>query len=637
MKNYYNIITRKSNLVYLEVIMNRLLVLILLYTLIRFFFIAFNWEAFRTYYFYISINNILRISFLGLYFDLITIIFLNIPVILLYLIPFKIRSASIYLAFIDFLFVVINAVALFISIADVFYFSHAMVRSSAAMLGVLDGVFLMLYQYSIEYWYGLLIFIFCFYLLIVICKRIRVRNVKSENLTFQFAIFIIFISVFSSFAFSVSRSLPANVSASVTNTPFVIVNSFFNDALIFNNRKLPDLNYFSEEELNKRLDLKKNYYDSNRVSIKSNVFVIVLESFSKDYVGFLNPDSKRSYTPFLDSLSQNSLYFTNAYANGKFSNEGMAAIYSSIPSLMGSSFMTSGFYDNKILGLGSLLKDEGYNNYFFHGGLNGMYGINSFIKKAGFDNYYGMDEYGSKADYDGAWGVWDEKFFTYTAHEIENLKEPFLGSLYSISSHHPFRLPHDYVDSDFYEHPILKSVKYTDYSLRKFFSLIRDEDWFSNTLFVIVSDHTANVDFNFHYPRTSLDNYHIPLLFYKRGSSLNGEQEDFIQQIDIIPSIIDLLNLDISYFGFGESFLDKNRSGYVFQYREGIYQIADENYLVRYDGNQVIEYYNLKSVNDSTIYLNGDEQVVKLDVYVDQIKSIMQIFNYSMNNNSLVN
>ena len=64
-----------------------------------------------------------------------------------------------------------------------------------------------------------------------------------------------------------------------------------------------------------------------------------MESYSKEFVGFYNQGE--SYTPFLDSLIQQSLVFTNAYANGLKSIEALPAITASIPTLMNSPFITS--------------------------------------------------------------------------------------------------------------------------------------------------------------------------------------------------------------------------------------------------------------------------------------------------------
>jgi len=417
---------------YVEIILIRIAVLTLFYSVIRVIFLAFNWEAFRTYYFYVSSENILKIIFSGLHYDVITIAFLNFPFIVLYLLPVGIQRHSFYHFAPDFLFILLNALALFISIADIFYFSHAMVRSSGTVLSILDGIFLMLYHYSIEYWYRWLIFLLFLYLLIRICIKTQPDHPEKDTFIIQLLLFITFITFTTFVALTTFEPTSPNISHVVTNTPYVIINSIFNDPMFINRKKLSERTYFSEKELNRQVKLKKYYFDPNKESSTFNILVIVLESFSKDHVGFLNPDQQEedSYTPFLDSLSGHSLVFT--HANGKHSNEGISAIYASIPSFMPESFITSR-YNNKIFGVHELVKKHGYHSSFFHGGLNGIYGIDSFVKKAGYEKYFGKDEYGRNEDYDGAWGIWDDKFFMYTAKKLDQLEEPFVSSLYSVS------------------------------------------------------------------------------------------------------------------------------------------------------------------------------------------------------------
>ena len=147
-----------------------------------------------------------------------------------------------------------------------------------------------------------------------------------------------------------------------------------------------------------------------------------MESYSKEFVGFYNNGT--GYTPFLDSLMQNSLVFENAYANGLKSIEALPAITASIPTLMNNPFITSQYAQNNFVSLASLLNKEGYNTSLYHGGSRGTMGFYSFSKKAGFTDYFGMQEYNNSADFDGTWGIYDGPFMQYFYDGLNKKKEP---------------------------------------------------------------------------------------------------------------------------------------------------------------------------------------------------------------------
>ena len=176
----------------------------------------------------------------------------------------------------------------------------------------------------------------------------------------------------------------------ILNTPFSILHSF-------KNKGLKPYNYFNNEKLNK---IYSPIHSGNVEALnKKNIVILILESYSKEFVGFYN--NGNGYTPFLDSLMQYGLVFNNAYANGLKSIEALPAITASIPTLMNNPFITSQYAQNKFGSLASLLNKEGYNTSFYHGGNRGTMGFYSFSKKAGFTDYFGMEEYDNNFDFDG--------------------------------------------------------------------------------------------------------------------------------------------------------------------------------------------------------------------------------------------
>ena len=256
-----------------------------------------------------------------------------------------------------------------------------------------------------------------------------------------------------------------------------------------------------------------------------------------------------------------------------------------------------------------------------------------FAKAAGFDNYFGRTEYNNEKDYDGDWGIPDNKFFKYTGKEVGKMKKPFLSVLFSLSSHHPFQVPDEY-KKYFPEEgqPILKSVRYADFSLKKFFKSIEKESWFDSTLFVITADHTGPSADNYY--SNNAGGFEIPILFYKHNSSLKGIDAKTTQHIDIMPSILGYLNFDEEYFSLGENSLDSTAKGYAVNFINDVYQIFQDDYLLQFDGQKTISLYNYKT--DSLLQHNLIGKIPEKEKTMEtKLKAIIQTFNTGMIHNKM--
>jgi uncharacterized sulfatase len=243
---------------------------------------------------------------------------------------------------------------------------------------------------------------------------------------------------------------------------------------------------------------------------KKNVVVIILESFSKEFTK-LTPG--KSYTPFLDSLMDHSLTFTNAFSNGLHSSEGIPAVIAGIPSLMSEYFTTSVYSTNTITSMPSVLKKEGYVSEFFHGATDGSMSFDIFAKSAGYDRYFGRAEFNDERYYDGNWGIFDEPFFQFFARGLDTLQQPFFASIFSVTSHAPYPIPEKYKNRFVNDGlPIHPCIEYTDMAVRHFFDSVRNKEWFKNTLFVITPDHCSPMSSTSYYANGT-GRYQIPLIF----------------------------------------------------------------------------------------------------------------------------
>ncbi|GAB3896543.1 LTA synthase family protein [Larkinella knui] len=313
-----------------------------------------------------------------------------------------------------------------------------------------------------------------------------------------------------------------------------------------------------------------------------NVVIVILESFAKEYMGYGNP--YQGYTPFLDSLARQSVFFTNSFANGRESIMAVPAITASIPQLMDEPFITSTYQSNRFTGLGDILHRNGYQTHFFHAARNGSMGFEGFSQQAGFQQYYGLNEYPDslrKRDFDGNWGIFDEPYLQNVARQLNQSKQPFGAVLFTLSSHMPYTIPARHKNRfPKGKAEVHESVGYADYALRRFFETARQQPWFSQTLFVLTADHTqANTEPTYANP---LGAYRVPLLLFhadRRVVQALKQQTDtarICQHTDILPTVLHYLQLhEHPPLPFGQSVLTC-APGQAFQYANGRFRLVEE-------------------------------------------------------------
>ena len=328
------------------------------------------------------------------------------------------------------------------------------------------------------------------------------------------------------------------------------------------------------------------------VGSKRNIVILIVESFAAENMSFLNPELPESLTPFLDSLSREGLLCTNAFANGRKSIDAVPSILASMPSLI-TSFAVTPYATNDLNGLPDILKEMGYYCAFLHGAPNNSMGIRAVSHLCGVDNYYGKTEFGDDSKFDGAWGIWDEYFLPFAANTISTFKEPFCASIFTLSSHHPFKLPKEY-EGVFPQGAtdLQRVTPYTDMSLRKFFEQARKSDWYKNTIFVITPDHSTLTG---HAPKykTPIWSTSIPIIFYAPGFIKPGRYNAPVQQLDIMPTLLGLLNYNKPYFAFGRDLnRDSTLQPFVINYGTNQFQlIQGDTLLVRDNKSLVAAYY----------------------------------------------
>lgn len=363
-----------------------------------------------------------------------------------------------------------------------------------------------------------------------------------------------------------------------------------------------------------------------------NVVVLIVESLASEYVGSLN-DGK-GYTPFIDSLMAKSITFKQTFANGRRSIDAMPAIFGSIPAWRDQPFVTSPFNGNNIQALPRILKDFGYQSFFFHGAANGSMHFDTFSAMAGFENYVGESEYPNRSDFDGAWGIFDEPFLGFAADTLDKATHPFVAGIFTLSSHNPFPVPEKYrFRFPKGTLPIHESIGYADYAVSQFIAKASTMKWFQNTIFVITGDHTSLSD----QPKYDnvLGRYRVPIIIFDPSGGLPVVgREKIMTHVDIAPTVLDLLGVTpVIPQLFGWSVFDPGFIGRFIQEEYGHWFYLDNTALLHLGEASKVGIY---SPNDATMAneLKDEQHRLDADRQINSLKAARQYFNNGLIENN---
>ena len=622
----------------------RFTMMLLIYQLLRIGFYAYNVDQFP----HVTFSEMIRMMLGGLKFDLAALFYLNSLYILMMGIPLPFKYNASYQKVAKWVFIVTNSIGIGLNLIDYAYYPFTLKRTTGTVFSQFaneQNLFKLTTDFLIGYWYLLLEFVLIVWILIKLYDLIKIEYKRFTGLTFYAVHLVSLLLVAFLFVGGVrggwahsTRPITLSNAGDYVKSPEemnIVLNTPFSILKTLKAVTLKEKNYFPENELEAIYPVIHQPKDSAEFK-PLNVVFLIMESFGKEHIGFFNKEldagQYKGYTPFLDSLIEQSYTFTRSYANGRKSIDALPSIITGIPSIA-EPFVLSIYSGYKTTSIAKLLGEKGYETAFFHGAPNGSMGFSAYMQLAGIKNYFGKNEYNNDDDFDGIWGIWDEPFMQFMAKKIDTFKQPFFSSFFSLSSHHPFKVPKQYAGKfPKGQLPLHEPIGYADNALRQFFNTASKSEWYNNTLFVIVADHASMI----HFPEynTTPNFFSIPIIFYYPGGELKGLSDKLEQQIDIMPTVLNYLQYDKPYFAFGSDAFDPRRDNFLVNNIGGSYNFFMGDYFMTFDNERPSSLHNLKTDPSLSKDLMKEEPQT-LDSLKRHLEAFIQQYNNRMIHNKL--
>lgn len=406
--------------------------------------------------------------------------------------------------------------------------------------------------------------------------------------------------------------------ALVTQDPFeaqLILNSPFVVLKTIQNNPLPAAAWISREQEGKLVNPKLTL-SNEHVEKRWNLMFIIVESLGTKQ---LNKTIKHiPITPFLDSLAkiQTNECGMHGLAEGKTSIECLPAMFAGVPSLLETPFTLSNFSTNQLTGFPRICQQKGYQTYFVHGAQKGSMRFDAMANSLGFSHQWFENSLPSKISDRGSWGVHDHAVFKHLSKKIPALKEPFMMTVFTLSTHEPYDIPRDFKQL----YPALPneacSYRFMDEQLRKFFETNSGKAWFNNTLFVISGDHTPVHLDNARYHTE--DYFAVPLLIVPPKGT--NQRFSVKEQQALVPELCKAMGWETQLY----SYYKRQNKDHI-RYLNGVYYVWNTEYEIQFNETNMQWRVITKSLKNSS---RSDKKLLNLKIEASKTKllSLLQRF-----------
>ncbi|NOR57870.1 MAG: sulfatase-like hydrolase/transferase [Sulfurimonas sp.] len=603
---------------------------ILLFTIIRLFF----YISYLDYFADLTFIETLKSFFMGIRVDVALIFTFTSLIWLVLLLPFKFTTNKIYRSLLGVLWGIILGAIVFFNIGDILYFGfvNRHLNNELSLIGNDVGILIdmVIDFYLIQTLFGTLFYfliIYTFYKLFNADIKNKVIKQK-EWANMLLVIIIAFVGIrgkLDGISFGTSDAFAVNKVSSGN----LALNGFF---CFYRGGTIHNVNHSAVKPEKAIQKVKENLYSKKFTFIDDrfplmrrstattkndyNIVIIMIESLSAKYLDAL-ADNDFKVTPSLDRLAQEGQLYTNFYANGQRSQEGLTSLYAGLTQPVGFENLGEGLELYNPSYLGDIAHKNGYSTLAMQSSDRGSFRVDKLSSLAGFSEYYGaedIEETGSESGQPN-YGAWDGNGFRFLSSKLEKIKEPFISFFFTASTHSPFyspgkqweKYPHDTKSENGY----LNTVNYVDSQIKEFMEASKKEPWFDRTIFIFTADHTNHTQLSnakdIKPLNVNLNEFHVPLIIYapkiikpKRSGIMSSHN-------DIIPTIIDILGWQTPFTTIGNSLIDESvKNRFAFVKMGNIVGIDDGKGSIFYNFNSLISKKGSISKNNEELLLSID-------------------------------
>ncbi|MBW4889930.1 sulfatase-like hydrolase/transferase [Mucilaginibacter sp. HMF5004] len=298
---------------------------------------------------------------------------------------------------------------------------------------------------------------------------------------------------------------------------------------------------------------------------RPNIVIIQLESFTADLIESLG--GEKCVCPNFEKFIHQGVLFDSVYAAGDRTDKGIVAILSGFPSQAIRTIITNNTKQEKLPSIPGVLQPVGYANSFFYGGEVEYMNFKSYMLTHKIDHITGMDNF-DRSQIDSKWGVNDGTLFDTHVQYLNKERKPFFSLIETLTNHEPFDMPaKPHFPGDSVTNRFRSTAYYTDSCLNAYFEHAKKQDWYKNTLFVLVADHGHRL------PRNTSESYqpakyHIPLLFF--GGAIKDEYRGkhvikLGNQTDIAATVLAQMDIPYrAYFRWSKDLLNPTSQPFAF-------------------------------------------------------------------------
>lgn len=321
-----------------------------------------------------------------------------------------------------------------------------------------------------------------------------------------------------------------------------------------------------EQFMGARYPLARKFNGSQATS-SQNVVLFIMESLTAEFMGtYGNP---MGATPNMDLAASQGVVFERFFSSGSRSSHGVFATLFSVPAQPGPPVMHTTLILNNFRSLAQILKNSGYETVFIYGGIYEFTNAYGVLTNSGFERIIADPLPSVPPVKPRAWGFDDEYMFTRLHHELSRPGERPRFVVLFTQNLHGHEAPENLLEKTggikfskkIRNHSYYNLLYYTDWCVGQFFAKARQQPYFNKTIFAITADHTRHINPSLY------ENYHIPFIIYAPWMFGPDRYSTVGSQLDILPTILGLLNLESEHASFGRDLMRvaaRHEPGYAY-------------------------------------------------------------------------